>query len=71
MNPTIKRYVLSSATTFLTSFFGVLAMQLAGGVPADVTGTFVLGLITVAVRAGIKALVESAAGQHADPAQNV
>lgn len=66
MNDTIKRYLLSSSTTFLTTFFGSLALQLGNGHGLELTGAFLLSLLSVAARAGIKAIVESAAGQHAD-----
>lgn len=67
MNDTLKRYLLSSSTTFLTAFFGSLALQLGNGSPMQFTGAFFLSLVAIAVRAGIKVLVESFAGQHADP----
>ncbi len=61
MNPTIKRYIISSLVTFLTSFFGVLSLQLANGISGDVTGSVIFGIVSVAARAGIKALVENVA----------
>lgn len=67
MNETLRRYLLSSSTTFLTAFFGSLAFQIGNGMSIQFTGAFVLSLLSVAVRAGIKVLVESGVGQHADP----
>ncbi len=68
-NPTIKRYLLSSLTTFLTAFFGSLAIQIGNGTGLQFTGAFVLSLLAIAVRVAVKAVVETAVGQHADPVQ--
>ena len=67
MNDTMKRYIVSSVTTFLTAFFGVLAIQLGSGVPLELTWTFVFGVASVAARAGVKAVVESIASKPGDP----
>ncbi len=62
----MRRYILSSATTFLTAFFGSLAIQLGNGTGLQFTGAFVLSLLAIASRAGIKLVVESFVGVHAD-----
>jgi hypothetical protein len=64
MQTNYNRYLVSSLTTFLTGFFGTLALQLSAG-GLQFTQAFVLSLLMVGVRAGIKAVVESFAG-HAD-----
>ncbi len=63
---TFKRYLLSSLTTFLTAFFGSLAIEVGHGLPVQLTGAFVLSLILIAVRAGFKFVVEGWVGVHAD-----
>lgn len=68
-HPTIQRYLISSLTTFLTTFAGSLSLQIGSGVGIQLTGAFLLSLIAVACRAAIKAVVESGFGQHADPQQ--
>lgn len=64
--PTVQRYLISSSTTFLTAFFGSLAIQIGSGQPMQFTGAFLLSLLSVAARAAIKMVVESGVGQHAD-----
>lgn len=66
MNPTIKRYLISSTITFLTAFFGTLAIQLNAGFPPVVNVAFVVAILSSAARAGVKALVEWVATQNAD-----
>lgn len=66
MNPTLKRYLISSLTTFLAAFFGWLALELKAGVPIDITMAGIIGLTGVAGRAGFKAVVEYLAGALAD-----
>lgn len=58
MNPTIKRYLISSLVTFGTAFFGVLALQLKDATPVSITGPVVFGFVSVAARAAFKALIE-------------
>jgi hypothetical protein len=65
MNPTIKRYILSSITTFVTVFAATVTMHLGSGSILWTT-TFWLSLCLVAMRAAVKAVVESFAGTHAD-----
>lgn len=68
MNDTTKRYIISSVTTFLTAFFLTLASQFATGALTVETlnVAFVLSLIAIASRAGVKAVVESFTASHAD-----
>lgn len=68
-NPTVKRYILSSISTFSAMFFLSLSLQLTNGSGIQLTGAFLLSLLSVAIRAGAKAVVESFAGQHADVPQ--
>lgn len=63
---TFGRYILSSVTTFISSFLMVLGSEIAAGSITTWSWAVVFGLITVAVRAGIKAAVEGFAGNHAD-----
>lgn len=66
MNVTIKRYILSSVSTFSAMFFMSLGLQITNGGGIQLTGAFILSVLTVAIRAGVKAVVEGFAGQHAD-----
>lgn len=59
MNPTLKRYLLSSATTFVTIAAATLAAQVTNGVPIEWTATFWLGVAITVLRAGVKAVIES------------
>jgi hypothetical protein len=65
MNQTVKNYLVSSLTTFLTAFFGTLALSLQSG-HLMFTLAFVLSILSVGARAGVKAVVESFVGS-ADP----
>jgi hypothetical protein len=69
MNQTLKRYLISSTTTFLSAFLLALGVQLHNGVLAngDVQASVIFGVVLVAFRAGVKALVEAYA-IPADPA---
>lgn len=58
MNPTLKRYLISSGVTFATAFFGMLALELKAGVPTSITISFLFSIGSVAVRAGVKAVIE-------------
>ena len=58
MNTTIKRYIISSAVTFLTAFLGTVALQLQAGAGAEVTSAFIIGVLSVSARAGLKAVIE-------------
>lgn len=66
LNATLKRYLLSSLTTFLGSFCTVVGLQLSAGLPTQLTATFFYSILAVAIRAGIKAVVEGLASTHAD-----
>lgn len=59
MNDTLKRYLVSSLTTFLTSFFGILALQISAAGTIEFTYAFWFGIATIAARAAIKAVVEA------------
>lgn len=59
MNPTLKRYAVSSLITFVAAFCGAIALQLTAGAPVELTATFLFGILGVAGRAAIKALIES------------
>lgn len=69
MNPTFKRYLISSLVTFLTAFFGVLALELKAGIPMDLTVPLIIGITGVAARAGFKAVVEWLAGALSTPTE--
>jgi hypothetical protein len=58
MNPTLKKYLISSGITFATAFFGMLALELKSGIPDGFTVAFVFSLVSVAARAGVKAVIE-------------
>jgi hypothetical protein len=68
MNPILKRYVISSLTTFLTTFFGSLSLQIGAGAftAGTVTVSLILSILAIAGRAAVKAVIEAIAGQHAD-----
>lgn len=58
MNETTKRYLISSAITFLSTFLVVLGSQL-GDVSQDTfSNGALLGIIITAGRAGVKVLAE-------------
>lgn len=61
MNETLKRYLVSSITTFCAMFFSTLALQLTAGAitPETLTLNALISVGAVAVRAGIKAVVEA------------
>lgn len=59
MNPTIQRYLVSSLTTFLTSFLGILALQISAAGNVEFTYAFWFGVVGVAARAAIKAVIEA------------
>jgi hypothetical protein len=58
MNPTLKRYVLSSLTTFITVGIMTLALMLEAG-PIEWTAAFWFAALMTAARAGVKAAVEA------------
>lgn len=61
-----KRYLLSSSTTFVTVAFSTLAAQLING-PIMWNSTFWFAVLLTVLRAGVKAVFEGIASQHADP----
>lgn len=67
MTPTIKRYLISSITTFATAFFLFIGTNLTQLDLAHLTGASFAGFLMIATRAGFKAIVEGLAGEHADP----
>ena len=64
MNPTYKRYLLSSLATFIAVAIGTLAVQLANADAIMWTATFWASVGLTAIRAGVKAVVETFAGQN-------
>lgn len=69
MNPTLKRYLVSSTTTFVTFFLISITAQLqAGAISPDNVGWSVLGsIVGVAIRAAIKPAIEVITGFTGDP----
>ena len=70
MNPTLKRYLVSSITTFTTVFAITVGAQLqAGTITPDNLGWGVVGAVVLtAIRAGVKAVIEAFAAHTGDPA---
>ena len=66
MNPTTKRYLLSSATTFISVGVATLAVQLSAANPIMWTTTFWAAIGITVLRAAFKAVVESWSGQNTD-----
>jgi hypothetical protein len=64
MNPTIKRYLISSATTFIATFLIAGGVGIQNGNLGDqaVTASVIIGIFMVAFRAAVKAVVEGFAG---------
>lgn len=73
MNPILKRYLVSSITTFSTVFFITLGAQLtAGTITPDNLGWGVVGAVAfTALRAGVKAVIEALAAHTGDPTPTV
>lgn len=69
MNPTLKRYLVSSLTTFLTAFIGSLALQLQAGAlsPTNLTISAVLAVLATAARAAVKPVIEILFGTTGEP----
>jgi len=55
-----KRYLISSAVTFSVGFITVLLAQWEGVTLQNIQNGAILGIIFVALRAGLKALLEYA-----------
>lgn len=65
--PALKRYLVSSLTTFMTTFTAFLWLTL-GSISAGqaVTGSFILAALSAGFRAAWKAVIEGLLQQHAD-----
>lgn len=59
LNPTVKRYLVSTLTTFLSVFLTTLGAQIAVAGTIEPTFAFAVSVLMVAARAGIKAAVEA------------
>lgn len=59
MNELLKRYAVSSLTTFLTTFLGLIVLQIQAAGIVEFTSAFWLGIVVVAARAAVKAVVEA------------
>lgn len=66
----LQRHLLSFGVTFAAAFFTSLGLQLASGIPMQLNSAFFVAIGLGAVRAGVKAAVESATGLSADPASS-
>ena len=68
MNQTLKRYLISSATTFVTAFLISVGAQLtmANISPANLGWGIVLSIGAAAFRAAIKAVIETISNQSGD-----
>lgn len=58
MNETTRRYLTSSLTTFVATFLTVLGAQISMAGTVEFTFAFWSGLAILAVRAGVKAVLE-------------
>jgi len=58
MNPTLRRYLLSSLTTFTSVALMTLFIMLETG-PVEWTATFWFAVTMTAARAGVKAVIEA------------
>lgn len=70
MNQTMKRYAISSAVTFLTAVAIVILTNIDHITSQSFTDGTVMGILFVAVRAGVKGVLEAWVGQVADQPQN-
>lgn len=66
LSPTVKRYILSSAITFLSTFFLILGTNVSALGAGTVTTASIIALISLAARAAFKAVIEAVVGGHAD-----
>ena len=68
MNPTFKRYLISSGTTFVTAFIISVGAQLTSAniTPQSLGWGIVLSIVMVAIRAAVKAVIEPLAGATGD-----
>ena len=69
MNSTIKRYLISSATTFVTAFLISVGSELSSThiTPETVGWGVVLSIGFTALRVAVKAVVEAFSGTTGDP----
>ena len=66
LNPTTRRYILSSAVTFVSTFLLFVGFNLENMGTEVLTWSAISGVIMAGVRAGIKALAESYMQETAD-----
>lgn len=67
MSDAMKRYVLSSAVTFASTFLLVLGANVGQiSDPKMLTTSGIIAILMVASRAAVKAVIEAVAGGHAD-----
>ncbi len=59
MDTIMKKYLLSSAITFISTFLTVLGAQIAVVGSAEINSAFLLGMLMIAGRAAAKAVFES------------
>ena len=73
MNQTLKRYLISSATTFVTAFLISVGAQLtmANISPANLGWGIVISIAVAGFRAGVKAVVEGLIGATGDSQPNL
>lgn len=69
MNATLKRYLISSTTTFVTAFLISVGAQLATAniTPATLGWGIILSIGAAACRAAVKAVIEAFTGLTGDP----
>ncbi len=73
MNQTLKRYLVSSGTTFVTTFLISIGVQLSAThiTPETLGWGVVISVGASALRAAIKAVIEGLSGLTGDPQQNL
>lgn len=54
-----KRYLISSAVTFLATFLAVIAVQLQGLTPEAIQGGAIAGFVITTLRIAVKAAFEA------------
>lgn len=59
MNEALRRYLVSSLTTFLATFFTVIGAQLMATNSIEFTWPFIVSIVLIAARAAVKAVVEA------------
>lgn len=72
MNPTLKRYLISSTITFATAFLISVGVQLSAVqfTPETIGWGIALSVGITALRAAIKAVIERLSGLTGDPVNN-